>query len=136
VAKKIAHVGISGASPWAWTWFRGAGRGLEAERGTSSSHGDPSGCASQATHEEVGHQGRKNHPRLRLHWEGRETSEGHSYITLLNEAKKSGLIREFIIGEQWSKFELRTLTLIDRLPQLYKDHDLECYNRGITVVFL
>jgi hypothetical protein len=57
-------------------------------------------------------------------------------LTLLNEAKKSGLIREFIIGEQWSKFELRTLTLIDRLPQLYKDHDLECYNRGITVVFL
>jgi len=27
----------------------GAGRGLEAERSTSSSHGDPSGCASQAT---------------------------------------------------------------------------------------
>ena len=38
--------------------------------------------------------------------------------------------------EQWSKFELRTLTLIDRLPQLYNDQDLERHNRGITIVFL
>jgi hypothetical protein len=57
-------------------------------------------------------------------------------LALLNESKKSGLIREFVIGEQWSKFALRTLTLIDRIPQLYKDQDLERYNRGITIVFL
>jgi hypothetical protein len=57
-------------------------------------------------------------------------------LTLLDESKKSGLIKEFVAGEQWSKFELRTLALIDRMPQLYKDRDLERYNRGITVVFL
>ena len=50
--------------------------------------------------------------------------------------KTSGLIRDFVIGEQWSKFELRTLTLIDKMPQFYKDPDLERYNRGITIVFL
>ena len=57
-------------------------------------------------------------------------------LALLDESKKSGLIKEFVAGEQWSKFELRTLTLIDRMPELYKDPDLERYNRGITVVFL
>jgi hypothetical protein len=57
-------------------------------------------------------------------------------LTLLDELKKSGSIKEFIGGEQWSKFELRTLTLIDRTPQLYKDQDLERSNRGITIVFL
>jgi hypothetical protein len=50
--------------------------------------------------------------------------------------KKSGSIKEFIGGEQWSKFELRTLTLIDRMPELYNDQDLERHNRGITIVFL
>lgn len=57
-------------------------------------------------------------------------------LTLLEESKKSGLIGDFVIGEQWSKFELRTLTLIDRMPQLYQDRDLERHNRGITIVFL
>jgi len=57
-------------------------------------------------------------------------------LTLLDELKKNGSIREFVGGEQWTKFELRTLTLIDRMPQLYKDSDLERSNRGITVVFL
>ena len=57
-------------------------------------------------------------------------------LTLLDELKKGGSIRDFVGGEQWSKFELRTLTLIDRMPQLYKDQDLERSNRGITVVFL
>ena len=57
-------------------------------------------------------------------------------IKLLEESKTNGLIKEFVIGEQWSKFELRALTLIDRMPQLYRDQDLERYNRGITVVFL
>jgi hypothetical protein len=57
-------------------------------------------------------------------------------LVLLNEAKKTGLIREFVIGEQWSKFDPGMLTLIDRMPELYKDQDLECSNRGITIVFL
>ena len=57
-------------------------------------------------------------------------------LTLLDQMKTSGAIRDFVIGEQWSKFELRTLTLIDKIPQLYKDQDLERYNRGITIVFL
>jgi hypothetical protein len=57
-------------------------------------------------------------------------------LTLLEDSKKSGVIRDFVMGEQWSKLELRTLTLIDRMPQLYKDQDLERYNRGITIVFL
>ena len=56
-------------------------------------------------------------------------------LTLLDELKKGGSIRDFVGGEQWSKFELRTLTLIDRMPKLYKDSDLERSNRGITVVF-
>ena len=57
-------------------------------------------------------------------------------LTLLDELRKSGSIREFVGGEQWTKFELRTLTLIDRMPQLYNDQDLERHNRGITIVFL
>jgi hypothetical protein len=57
-------------------------------------------------------------------------------LALLDQLKTSGLIRDFVIGEQWSKFELRTLTLIDKMPQLYMDQDLERYNRGITIVFL
>jgi len=57
-------------------------------------------------------------------------------LKLLEESKASGLIKDFVVGEQWSKFELRTLTLIDRLPQLYQDQDLELHNRGITIVFL
>jgi len=57
-------------------------------------------------------------------------------LALLDELKQSGLIKEFVIGEEWSKFELRTLTLIDRMPQLYKDQDLERHNRRITIVFL
>ena len=57
-------------------------------------------------------------------------------LTLLDELKKSGSIKDFVGGEQWSKFELRTLTLIDQMPQLYNDSDLERSNRGITVVFL
>ena len=56
--------------------------------------------------------------------------------TLLDELKNSGSIKEFIRGEQCSKFELRTLTLIDRMPELYNDQDLERHNRGITIVFL
>ena len=57
-------------------------------------------------------------------------------LTLLDQLKTSGQIKDFVIGEQWSKFELRTLTLIDKTPQLYKDQDLERYNRGITIAFL
>ena len=57
-------------------------------------------------------------------------------LKMLEESKASGLIKDFVIGEQWSKLELRTLTLIDRMPQLYKDPDLERHNRGITIVFL
>jgi DNA-nicking Smr family endonuclease len=37
---------------------------------------------------------------------------------LLDELKTSGSIKEFIGGEQWSKFEVRTLTLIDQMPEL------------------
>jgi Smr domain len=57
-------------------------------------------------------------------------------LTLLDELKTSGSIKDFVGGEQWSKFEMRTLILIDRMPQLYKDQDLERSNRGITIVFL
>jgi hypothetical protein len=57
-------------------------------------------------------------------------------IALLDCLKTSGLIKEVVIGEQWSKFVPRTLGLIDRMPQLYRDRDLERYNRGITIVFL
>ena len=74
-----------------------------------------------------------------IHGDG-STGKGGSIrkatLALLDELKKSGLIKEFVVGELWSKFELRTLTLIDRMPQLYRDQDLERYNRGITVVFL
>ena len=48
----VASAGRSEAFRWASTWVPGVSgveRGLEAERSTSSSHGDPSGCASQAT---------------------------------------------------------------------------------------
>ena len=52
----------------------------------------------------------------------------------------TGLIKDFVIGEQWSKFELRTLTLIDRMPKLYKPQSgafsrgKVAQNIGLTVV--
>ena len=57
-------------------------------------------------------------------------------LQMLDSQKRRGLIREYIMGEQWTKFECRTLRLIDRTPNLYKDKDFEKYNRGITIVFL
>src|ERR1039457_5171754 len=56
-------------------------------------------------------------------------------IKLLEESKTNGLIKEFVIDEQWSKFERRTFTSIDELRRWYNDQDLDRHNRGFRIFF-
>lgn len=55
------------------------------------------------------------------------------YLFHLQEKKK---IRTIIPGEEFSKKEGRTRTLLRRLPQLIDDENLNKKNKGITVVEL
>lgn len=50
--------------------------------------------------------------------------------------KKEGVIREFIAGEDFSIFDNRTLTLLEAVPELRGDPDLDATNAGVTVVWL
>jgi hypothetical protein len=50
--------------------------------------------------------------------------------------KKEGVIRDFIAGEDFSIFEDRTLTLLEAVPDLRGDPDLNATNEGITVLWL
>ena len=50
--------------------------------------------------------------------------------------KKEGAIREFVAGEDFSIFDDRTLTLLEAVPELRGDPDLDATNEGVTVVGL
>jgi len=64
---------------------------------------------------------------------GRIREEARRY---LDGCARRGLISGYITGEELSVFSQKTRALLDRLPELSKDRDMERHNNGITVVIL
>ncbi len=50
--------------------------------------------------------------------------------------KKEGVIKDFIAGEDFSIFNETTLGLLERVPELRGDPDLDAINEGVTIVWL
>ena len=50
--------------------------------------------------------------------------------------KKEDVIRDFVSGEDFSIFDERTLKLLEAVPGLRGDPDLNATNEGVTVVWL
>lgn len=50
--------------------------------------------------------------------------------------KKEGLIRDFIPGEEFSIFNQATMDLLQAMPELRGDSDLNATNEGVTFVIL
>ena len=50
--------------------------------------------------------------------------------------KKEGVIRDFIAGEDFSIFNPTVLTLLEAVPELRGDPDLDATNEGVTVLWL
>ena len=50
--------------------------------------------------------------------------------------KKEGIIKDFIVGEDFSIFNGTVLTLLEAVPELRGDPDLSASNEGVTVVWL
>ena len=50
--------------------------------------------------------------------------------------KKEGVIKGFIFGEEFSIFSDSTLTLLDEVPELRGDPDLNATNEGVTILWL
>ena len=50
--------------------------------------------------------------------------------------KKEGVIREFIVGEDFSIFNEKTMSVLEAVPKLRGDPDLNATNEGVTVLWL
>lgn len=50
--------------------------------------------------------------------------------------KQEGLLKDFILGEQFSIFNPTALALLEAVPELRGDPDLDATNEGITVLWL
>ena len=50
--------------------------------------------------------------------------------------KKENVIRDFIAGEDFSIFNPTVLTLLEAVPELRGDPDLNATNEGVTVLWL
>jgi len=50
--------------------------------------------------------------------------------------KKEGVIRDFVAGEDFSIFTCVTLALLEAVPEVRSDPDLNATNEGVTVVWL
>jgi hypothetical protein len=50
--------------------------------------------------------------------------------------KKEGVIRDFVAGEDFSIFNPATLSLLEAVPELRGDPDLNATNEGITILWL
>ena len=50
--------------------------------------------------------------------------------------KKEGVVRDFIAGEDFSIFSDRALALLESVPQLRGDPDLDATNEGVTFIWL
>lgn len=50
--------------------------------------------------------------------------------------KKEGAIKDFVAGEDFSIFNQTTLALVESVPELRGDPDLNATNEGITILWL
>ena len=50
--------------------------------------------------------------------------------------KKEGVIRDFIAGEDFSIFDEKTMRLLEAVPKLRGDPDLNAINEGVTFLWL
>jgi hypothetical protein len=50
--------------------------------------------------------------------------------------KKEGVIKDFVAGEDFSIFNDTTLALLEAVPELHGDSDLDATNEGITIIWL
>jgi hypothetical protein len=50
--------------------------------------------------------------------------------------QKEGVIRDFIAGEDFSIFNQATLSLLEAVPELRGDPDLNATNEGVTILWL
>ena len=50
--------------------------------------------------------------------------------------KKENVIRDFIPGEDFSIFNQRTLELVNDIPEIRGDPDLNATNEGVTILLL
>ena len=50
--------------------------------------------------------------------------------------KKEGVIRDFVVGEDFSIFNPTVLALLEAVPELRGDPDLNITNEGVTVLWL
>jgi hypothetical protein len=50
--------------------------------------------------------------------------------------KKEGVIRDFIVGEDFSIFDEKTRCLLEAVPKLRGDPDLNAINEGVTFLWL
>jgi hypothetical protein len=50
--------------------------------------------------------------------------------------KKEGVIKDFIVGEDFTIFNNTVLTLLEAVPELRGDSDLGATNEGVTVLWL
>ena len=50
--------------------------------------------------------------------------------------KKEGVIKDFVAGEDFSIFNPTTLTLLEAIPEMRGDPDLNATNEGVTVLWL
>jgi hypothetical protein len=50
--------------------------------------------------------------------------------------KQEGVIREFVAGEGFSIFNEVTLAMLEAVPELRGDPDLNATNEGVTLVWL
>ncbi len=50
--------------------------------------------------------------------------------------KREGVIRDYVAGEKYSIFDPTTLSLLEAVPELRGDPDLNAVNEGITVLWL
>ena len=64
---------------------------------------------------------------------GKIRSKTRQYLA---DQKKSGRIRDFITGEEFSIFHEGTRLAFSRCPELRQDRDLERHNNGMTIVVL
>jgi hypothetical protein len=50
--------------------------------------------------------------------------------------KKEGVIKEFIAGDEFSIFSQTVLALLEAVPELRGDPDLNATNEGVTILWL
>jgi hypothetical protein len=74
-----------------------------------------------------------------IHGYGSSGKGGAICIGLLKSfrlRKKEGVIKDFIPGEDFSIFNATTLLLLEAVPELRGDPDLNATNEGVTVLWL